>query len=489
MRKFASLLLCLGLAGTLCISALAAGTAEIVRAFVYEGTLYTYVSMDGLEKPVTKAEAKVGGQTFSAAGRLETVRQAGAPVTWLLLVDNSTSMPAFRKETEGFARALAQAGGENTRFILATFGDAFAVAGEDVPAEELEERVGALPFDERVTRLHTAIDQALDYIEEMPRERNELRCMVILSDAVQYDPRGGVPYEKLLERVEQSDVMLHSVGLGTDRSALDSLGRLAIASGGLHQAVDARTAEEAAAHLAESSGGLYVTGFDLSGYSTEGGTEPVSVTFAAGGELICRAEAQVELPELTGEVKKPAEPQPPDTSQLPDPLPESPAGTPGGGETAPAAPTAEQEGPPIGLIAGAAAAALVVIAAAAVLLRKKKAPAADVPPAPSEPAQQTGIYMRLELVRGELADGQEQQELELKDELIIGADPACDIVLRDGAAAPRHARLFVLEGAVRLEALAGPGTVWVNGETLSQARQLRSGDEITVGGAVVRLKF
>ena len=106
MRKFASLLLCLGLAGTLCISALAAGTAEIVRAFVYEGTLYTYVSMDGLEKPVTKAEAKVGGQTFSAAGRLETVRQAGAPVTWLLLVDNSTSMPAFRTETEGFARAL-----------------------------------------------------------------------------------------------------------------------------------------------------------------------------------------------------------------------------------------------------------------------------------------------------------------------------------------------------------------------------------------------
>lgn len=488
MRKFATLLLCLGLAGALCVSALAAGTAEIVRAFVYEGTLYTYVSMDGLEKPVTKAEAKVGGQTFSAAGRLETVRQAGAPVTWLLLVDNSTSMPAFREETETFVRSLAQVGGENTRFILATFGDAFQVAGEDVPAGELEERVGALPFDERVTRLHTAISQALDYFEGLPRERNELRCMVVLSDAVQYDPQGGVPYEELLERVEQSGVMLHSVGLGTAQSALDSLGQLATASGGLHQAVDARTAEEAAVRLAESSGGLYVTGFDLSGLTSEGGTETISVTFAAGGELICRAEAQAELPELTGEVKRPAEPQPPDTSQLPDQLPESPAGTPGGGEAALAAPAAAQKSLPVGLIAGAAVLALAAIAAA-VLLRKKKAPAADVPPAPSEPARETGIYMRLELVRGALADGREQRELELKDELIIGVDPACDIVFQDSGAAPRHARLFVLEGAVCLEALAGPDTIQVNGETLSQARQLRSGDEITVGGAVVRLKF
>ena len=157
MKKFASLALSLGLAVALCVNALAAGSAEIVRAFVCEGTLYTYVSMDGMEKPVTKAEAKVGGQTFSATGRLETVRQAGAPVTWLLLVDNSTSMPAFREETETFVQALSQSGGENTRFILATFGDAFAVVEEDVPAGELAERVGGLPFDERVTRLRPEV--------------------------------------------------------------------------------------------------------------------------------------------------------------------------------------------------------------------------------------------------------------------------------------------------------------------------------------------
>lgn len=475
MKKFLSLLLCLGLTGALCISALAAGSAEIVRAFVYEGTLYTYVSMDGLEKPITRAEAKLGGQTFSATDRLETVRQAGAPVTWLLLVDNSTSMPAFREETEGFARALSQAGGENTRFILATFGDAFTVAGEDVAAGELAQQVEALPFDEDVTRLHTAIGQALDYFEELPRERNELRCMVILSDAVQYDPQGGVPYDQLLERVEHSDVMLHSVGLGADQSALDSLGQLATASGGLHQAADARTAEEAAVRLTERSGGLYVTGFDLSGYTSQGGAEQVSVTFASDGELICRAAAQVELPLLTGEAE--TEPQPP--VQLPDTSAEAAEGAGGG----PAAPAAARTGLPVGLMAGAAAVALAAIAAAAALLRKKK----TVPAA--APARQTGVYMRLELVRGALADGREQQELELRDELILGAGPACDIPVRDDSAAPRHARLFLMEGAVYVENLCGSGGTEVNGTEIQDAQRLRSGDEITAGNVSIRLRF
>ena len=319
MRRLTSIFLALLLAGVLCTSVLAAGSAEIVRAFVCDGTLYTYIAMEGIEKPVTKAEARLGGQTFPSSDRLETVRQAGAPVTWLLLVDNSTSMPAFRQETEDFAQSLVQSGGENTRFILATFGDAFTVRAEDVSPEELSGEVEKIPFDERVTRLHTAIDQGLDYFEGLPRQRSELRCMVVLSDGVQYDPAGGVPYEELLERVGASDVMLHSVGLGGDQEALESMGRLAEASGGIHQVIGGVTAAAAGTVLAEDSGKLFVTGFDLSGLTTEGGTERVSVIFAAGSELVCRAEAQVELPEFTGKEGTGADVQPP------DPLPESPA--------------------------------------------------------------------------------------------------------------------------------------------------------------------
>ena len=97
--------------------------------------------------------------------------------------------------------------------------------------------------------------------------------------------------------------------------------------------------------------------------------------------------------------------------------------------------------------------------------------------------------MRLELVRGALAGGQSQQELELRDDLMIGADPACDIVVQDGSAAPRQARLFSMEGAVYVEALDTSGPAQVNGEELLRTRRLRSGDEITAGDTVIRLKF
>lgn len=484
MRRLTSIFLALLLVGLMCTGALAAGSVEIVRAFVYDGTLYTYVSMDGMEKPVTKAEARVAGQTFSASNRLETVRQAGAPVTWLLLVDNSTSMPAFRQEVEEFARNLAQSGGENTQFILATFGDTFVVRAEDISPEGLPVEMEQIPFDERVTRLHTAIGQALDYFEEMPRERNELRCMVVLSDGVQYDPTGGVPYEELLERVSVSDVMFHSVGLGGDQEALESMGRLAEASGGLHQAVDTQTVAEAAVRLAENSGGLYVTGFDLSVLTTEGGTEQVSVAFASDGKLICRAEAQVELPQLTGETGGQSD------SQTPAQLPESPAEMPEGGGAGPAAPDVpSREGPPMGLIAGITIAALTLIATAVILTQKKRKPQVVSEPGPAPREEQAGIYMRLEVVRGGLAGGQSQKELELRNELIAGTAPACDIVISDGEAAPRHVRLFSMEGAVYAEALDASCVTLVNGEEFQKARRLRSGDEITAGSTVIRLKF
>ena len=481
MRRLTSILLALLLAGLLCTSALAAGSAEIVRAFVCDGTLYTYVSMDGMEKPVTKAEARVGGQTFSAAGRLETVRQAGAPVTWLLLVDNSTSMPAFRQEAADFAQSLAQSGGENTKFILATFGDAFVVRAEDVSPEGLPVEMEQIPFDERVTRLHTAISQGLDYFEGLPRQGNELRCMVVLSDGVQYDPTGGVPYEELLERVDASDVMLHSVGLGGDREALDSMGRLAEASGGSHQMMEEVSAAEAGSALAEDSGSLFVTGFDLSGLSSEGGTEQMSVTFVAGSELVCRAEGQVELPKLTGEGGTQSNVQPS------VPLPKPPTQAPGGAEDGTASPADPPAAPPaVPLIGGIAAIVVVIIAAAVLLTRRKRRI-----PESSGPIQerQAGIYMRLELVRGGLAGGQSQKELELRDELMIGTDPLCDIVVQDGEAALRHVRLFSLEGAVYVEALDFSGAAQVNGEELQETRKLRSGDEVTVGSTVIRLKF
>ena len=141
MKRIFSLALTLALALSLAAGASAAAEARLVRAFVYQDTLYTYVDISGADQPITKADAELGGRTFPASGTLETVRQAGFPVTWMLLVDNSNSMPPFREEAAAFAESLAAACGENTRFLLASFGDSFSLLAEDVPAEQLAARM------------------------------------------------------------------------------------------------------------------------------------------------------------------------------------------------------------------------------------------------------------------------------------------------------------------------------------------------------------
>ena len=483
MRRVLYLLAAVLLLPLLETAALAAPQAELVRAFVYDRTLVTYVEITGAEGPITKADARIGDQTFPASQTMETVRQAGAPVTYLLLVDCSTSMPAYAGEAAAFAAGLAEGAGENTRFTLATFGEEFAVTAEDLTAEELPGAVEALAYEARSTKLQSGMQGALDYFEAIPRQGGELRSMVVLTDAVEYDPAGTATYEETLQRVEESDVMVHALGFGSDAASLESLFSLVEASGGsCLRAGDAGEAAQAAEELTEETGSLFVTGFSLGSYQTEGGETAVSVTFASNGALVCRAERTVTFPALEGEA--PAT-DPPPSVDLPD------SGQSSGGGTSPAP---EEEGRSWLLPAAVGGTVLVVLAAALVILsaarrkgRSHPAPAAAQSPAPPPLEGEAGIYLRLEVLSGRLISG--RTEFSLTDQLIVGRDAACDIAFESQTLSRQHARVFTANGAVYLEDLGSQNGTAVNGAAISMANLLRSGDEIAVGDVRFRLKF
>ena len=480
MKRMFSMALALMMAVALTVQAGAAASAQLVRAFVYEDHLYTYVEISGAEAPITKADAEIAGQTFPASGTLETVRQAGFPVTWMLLVDNSNSMPPFREDAIAFAEGLAAACGENTRFLLASFGDGFSLLAEDVPADQLAARMAEIPMDETVTRLHSSISQALDFLDDLPRTGNELRGLIVLSDAVAYDPGASVSYEELLERINRSDVMLHSVGFGSDAAALESLSSLIEASGGVHQVVgDGLAASDAAAVLAEETGGLYVTSFALSGQAPAGETTPVSVTFASGGELVCRGTTEVSFPATGAETAPPEQPAP--TENVLPPSGSSASGQGGSGESTEDAPADSGAAfrwdfllPVIGVLA-------VLIAAICLRRRKPKPAAASVPPAVP------GIYVRLAILQGTYLG--QTLEFTLQRELVIGRDPECDIPFADSAVSRRNSRVFLANDVVYIEDLGSQNGTCVNGSRIEMAQALRSGDEIAVGGVSFRLKF
>ena len=485
MRRIVSLCLAASLALSLAVGARAAAAAELERAFVYGDTLYTYVDITGADQPITKADAEIDGRTFPASGTLETVRQAGFPVTWLLLVDNSNSMPPFREEVTAFARELAAACGENTRFSLASFGDQFTLLEEDAAAEQLSEAMAEIPMDETVTRLHSSINAALDYFDGLPRSGSELRCLVVLSDAVQYDPNAAVSHGELLERINSSGVLVHSVGFGTDAEALESLAALTEASGGSHQVIgDGLSAPDAADAMAEAAGDLYVTGFALSGYAPGAETAEISVTFASGGELVCRASAEAAFPAETAQTPEA------ETAEGPA-VPPSSQSAQGGTASGAAASGAEKKRDLFMTVFTIASAVLVVLTVVVMVVtrRKIRAAMAELPaeePAADEPEEE-GIFLRLDLLEGTYAS--RTTEFTLRRELVVGRDETCDIPFSDGSVSRRNSRVFLAGGAVYIEDLGSQNGTCVNGERITTARQLRSGDTVSIGDAVFRLRF
>ena len=119
------------------------------------------------------------------------------------------------------------------------------------------------------------------------------------------------------------------------------------------------------------------------------------------------------------------------------------------------------------------------------------APAAPVAPAaPAAAPQETapsGVYVRLEILRGIYAG--KTQEFNLATELIIGRDGTCDICFDDPAISRRNSRVFLAGGVVYVEDLGSHNGTFLNGAPIQMASILRSGDEISMGDTAFCLKF
>ena len=127
----------------------------------------------------------------------------------------------------------------------------------------------------------------------------------------------------------------------------------------------------------------------------------------------------------------------------------------------------------------------VLIAAAIAVVRRKNHAAAQM--AEASPEDREGIFLRLEVLQGNYTG--RTTEFTLGRELVIGRDPECAVSFGDSSVSRRHSRVFLAGGAVYIEDLGSQNGSRVNGEAISMARQLRSGDEVAVGDVSFRLKF
>ncbi len=70
-------------------------------------------------------------------------------------------------------------------------------------------------------------------------------------------------------------------------------------------------------------------------------------------------------------------------------------------------------------------------------------------------------------------------------QMLIGRDPACDIVISDAEVSRRHARVLVSGDTCILEDLGSTNGTFVNGRRISAPYELKNGDTIMMGENVI----
>ena len=80
------------------------------------------------------------------------------------------------------------------------------------------------------------------------------------------------------------------------------------------------------------------------------------------------------------------------------------------------------------------------------------------------------------------------RSLEFDGRLVVGREDDCDLVVNDDRASRRHCALTPqADGTVLLEDLGSSNGTFVNGERIESLRVLKGGEEIRVGGTILRV--
>ena len=506
-RRFFAVLLVLLLVGQLAVPVSAADTPmSSAAAYYLDDTLYAFARFPNYEDA---ADLQVGlmvhGVQVGAEQAPEKRTGQEKPAKYMLLIDCSTSMPAYQDRIMALADAL-MASEQPVEVTVASFGVEFRVAAEGLTdAQSVRDALAGLSFGEQGTDICGGAIYAIDYMKSNRWEPGELVNLILITDGVpfySYDTATEAQSENAtaaaLKEVltESPQVLFHSLCF----DAWEPVTYDAVSAGiGYHLTVDdAGSAAEAGKAITELYGSLYGLGFPLqeyaedlalrisnrefiSVYPMQNLTKPEDHSVLEGLPIVIDSETDPEstptAPEESTEPSEPASEEPPEGSTPPaasaeevEPEVVEPEAVEAISAAEPTPiPKGASEGFPLALAAAIGAAVLVGIVLTAALLHRKKKRPGNVAPA--------GIQLRLEVLYGSLSS--KKRQFVLSDSLFIGSDRRCGVILPD--AAPLHARVFLQDGAIFIEDLNSPNGTALAGMRIYAPNPLRSGEQIMIG--------
>lgn len=535
-RKLLSLLLALMILLQLPAAASANDSADIqaaVRAAYWSsGKVYAFADFPQAEAPETLDVSLMFNNQVIGTTKPALLKNTNTTAHYLLLVDNSMSMGQHRSWVFSFVQEVMKAQTDSIRVSVAFFDREFQLVDTGMDSwSEVRSALWKTTNNKEETDIGGAVAWALEYLGDETGKTGDVNNLVVITDG---EPWYSGSQKKNADAKEQAvqnasammaaypEVAVHTLCLGTWEENIHSV---LSAGKGLHlEAGSSAAAKKAGAELSEYMDGLCTMAFTLNGYDgveyiTDDLKLCVGTHWSSVGHLrnidqepaaapivvpvvpvIPAPEGEAEPTDPTEESTEPAEGETEPTEGETEPTEEGIVPTEalpdGQGSEDPTQDTvpdetveetgideteetvlpdaAEEKGGPGWLIPAIAAAAVILVLAVLLLLKKCRAP-------------KDSVRMRVEVLSGRVA--KLKKDYYLTDQLLIGTDKRCHIVIDDPGAAPSNTRIFKRGQMIYIEDMDSPGGTVLGGMRIYSSNRLRSGDDITIGTVTLRILF
>lgn len=529
-----------------------AGASAFVRsAYWTDEQVHVFTDFNGTEDPESLTVSLMINNQVVANATPQTLGNAQSTVHYLFLVDRSLSMGGNRSQVLSFLQRALKAENTDFKVSVASFDSDYELLDTGLETySQVRSVLWDVTYNREESDICGALAWAVAQLGEEGVPVGDVSNVVLITDGTpQYSSNPSIQSKKKAEAAQNAsammaaypDVTVHTVCFGSWDA--DTQTALAGARGLNLKVSSSNSAREAGDTFAAYTDGLCLTKFPLKAAANDAyltGT----MTYCVGKNLtsmgavrnIAAAAPQggVVVPVVPNvpELAPPQDPSP--TEPVTDPtVPVQPAGEEGeptgettepigeetdpttgeteptgeetdptGGETEPtgeavipgedevqdptdgtgatdatdaAEPDEPTDGGMPGWLIGVIIAAVVLVGlAAVVLLKKSRAPAGSV-------------RMRMDVICGNVT--KLKKDYYLTDQILIGTDKRCHIVIDDPGAAGINTRIFKQGQMIYIEDMDSPGGTLLGGMRLYSSNRLRSGDEVTIGTVTLRILF
>ncbi len=226
--------------------------------------------------------------------QVKIFRREDVPVSLCIIIDDSGSMLSKRSRVEAAAVAMVRESNPQDEVCIVNFNDD---AYLDVPftSEPHKMEQGLARIDSRGgTAMRDAVNMSLDYIKSAAKK--DKKVLMVITDG--NDNASSISLEKVVQRSNQSDVLVYAIGLFTEEEKHDAvkarraLNELTGATGGLaFYPKEVDEVQSLAVQIARDIRSQYTIAYTPTIQQLDGSYRQIKVTVDAPGKPVVRTRS------------------------------------------------------------------------------------------------------------------------------------------------------------------------------------------------------